>query len=99
MPKAEKDFKKKKKISFKTKELLKNTQYTEPAHCRKTPGGGGLTQAKIKTKQNKKKSEKGKKVEKDVKIEKELKTEKERNGEGRNQGTHQDREKKLKKKR
>ena len=63
----------------------------------KNPWGGGLTQAKIKT--TKKKSKKGKKVEKDVKIEKELKTEKERNREGRNQGTHQDREKKLKKKR
>ena len=30
----------KKKKFFKTKELLKNTQYTEPAHCRKTPQGG-----------------------------------------------------------
>ena len=42
--------------------------------------GGGLTQAKIKTKKEKNKSEKRKKVEKDVKIEKELKSEKERNG-------------------
>ena len=32
--------KKIKKIFFKTKELLKNTQYTEPTHCRKTPQGG-----------------------------------------------------------
>ena len=44
-----------------------------------------------------KRKKKGKKIEKDLKIEKELKSEKERNREGRNQGTHQDREKKLKK--
>ena len=41
-----KKIKKKKKI-FKIKELLKNTQYTEPAPCRKPPQGG-LTQAKKK---------------------------------------------------
>ena len=43
------------------------------------------------------KKKKVKKIKKDVKIEKELKTEKERNRKKRNQGTHQDREKKLKK--
>ena len=37
---------------------------------------------------------KGKKIEKDLKIEKELKSEKEKNGEGRNQRTQQDRERK-----
>ena len=56
--------KKIKKIFFKTKELLKNTQYTEPAHCRKTPRGG-LTQSKIKTKKREK--EKKKKVKKERK--------------------------------
>ena len=94
MPKAEKDKKKKKKILL-NKGAFKEYTIYRACSLQKNPWGGGLTQAKIKTKQ--KKSEKGKKVEKDVKIEKELKSEKERNGEGRNQGTHQDRERKLKK--
>ena len=55
----------------------------------KTPSGGPHP--------SEKKKKKVKKIKKDVKIEKELKTEKERNRKKRNQGTHQDREKKLKK--
>ena len=48
--------KKIKKIFFKTKELLKNTQYTEPTHCRKTPQGGPHP-----SKNKNKKKKKGKK--------------------------------------
>ena len=50
--------KKIKKIFFKTKELLKNTQNTEPAHCIKTPRGASPNQKKKKRKENKKRSRK-----------------------------------------
>ena len=46
--------KKIKKISFKQRSFLKNTQYTEPAPCTKPPQGG-LTQSKKKKKKVKKK--------------------------------------------
>ena len=43
--------------------LLKNTQYTEPAPCRKPPQGG-LTQAKKKREREKNKKKKEKKLKK-----------------------------------
>ena len=96
MPKAKKDLKKKKILL--NKGAFKEYTIYRACSLQKNPWGGGPHPSKNKNK-TKQKSKKGKKVEKDVKIEKELKTEKERNGEGRKQGTHQDREKKLKKKR